>query len=91
MCRQIQRRLDIALGGELDDPALQGLWVQSVRPLGGASTLVVHVVAPSVEQASAAAARLGAARGYLREEIAAAIHRKRTPYLEFVVLAEVDG
>lgn len=86
MCRQVQRRLDVALGGELDDPILQGLWVNAVVPEPGGTALLVEVVAPDPARIDEVFAHLSAARGWLRSEVAAALQRKRTPYLHFVVV-----
>lgn len=86
MCRQVQRRLDLALGGALDDPVLQGLWVHGVIPEPGGRALLVEVVVDDPTRADDVRRHLDAASGRLRSEVAAAIHRKRTPQLHFVVL-----
>ena len=85
MCRQVERRLDLALGG-LDDPVLQGLWVSRVVSEPGGRSLLVEIVVDDPERASDVRRRLDTARAHLRSEVAAAIHRKRTPQLQFVVL-----
>jgi ribosome-binding factor A len=87
LCRQVQRRLDLALA-ELDDPLLQGLWIQSVVQEPGGRALLVEVVVPDLAAVASTLARLEAARGHLRSEVAAAIHRKRTPHLQFVVVSQ---
>jgi ribosome-binding factor A len=87
LCRQVQRRLDLALA-ELDDPVLQGLWVQSVVQEPGGRALLVEVVVPDLAAVAPTLARLDAARGHLRSEVAAAINRKRTPHLQFVVVPQ---
>ncbi|MEM9453483.1 MAG: ribosome-binding factor A [Myxococcota bacterium] len=87
LCRQVQRRLDLALG-ELDDPLLQGLWVRAVIPEPGGRSLLVEIVSSGASPVHAILERLDVARGHLRHEIAAAIHRKRTPYLQFMVVPE---
>jgi ribosome-binding factor A len=87
LCRQVQRRLDLALA-ELDDPLLQGLWIQSVVQEPGGRALLVEVVVPDLSLVAPTLARLEAARGHLRSEVAAAIHRKRTPHLQFVVVPQ---
>ncbi len=87
LCRQVQRRLDLALA-ELEDPILQGLWVQSVEQAPGGRALLVAVVVPDLEAVAPTLARLEAARGHLRSEVAAAIHRKRTPHLQFMVVPQ---
>ena len=70
--------------GELEDPLLQGLWVESVEPEGGGRTLLVHVAVDDAAAVLEVLDRLKAAQGHLRSEIAAAIHRKRTPMLVFM-------
>jgi ribosome-binding factor A len=88
MCRQVQRRLDMALGSELSDPSLQGLWVEDVTPVGTGSSLLVRVIVPDATRVARVMQQLDAAKGYLRSEIASAIHRKRTPHLQFIVLPQ---
>ena len=90
LCRQVQRRLDLALA-ELDDPLLQGLWIQSVVQESGGRALLVEVVVPDPAAVAPALARLDAAKGHLRCEVAAAIHRKRTPPLQFVVVSQTTA
>jgi len=87
LCRQVQRRLDLALA-ELDDPILQGLWVSSVVQAPGSRALLVEVIVPDLAAVTRTYARLEAARGHLRCEVAAAISRKRTPHLQFVVVPQ---
>lgn len=88
LCRQVQQRLDIALGSELDDPVLQGLWVESVEAQAGGRSLVVRVVVPTGASILEVVQHLNAARGWLRAEVSAAINRKRTPNLQFVAMPE---
>ena len=83
----MQRRLDLALA-ELDDPVLQGLWICSVVQEPGGRALLVEVVVRDLAAVARTLARLEAARGHLRCEVAAAINRKRTPHLQFVVVPE---
>jgi len=87
LCRQVQRRLDLALA-ELDDPLLQGLWIESVVQEPGGRALLVAVVVPNPAAVVITLARLDAAKGHLRCEVAAAINRKRTPNLQFVVVSQ---
>jgi len=87
LCRQVHRRLDLALA-ELEDPALDGLWVHSVTPEGGGRALVVHVIVRVPEQIPEVSGHLESARSHLRSEVANAIHRKRTPQLQFIVLPQ---
>jgi ribosome-binding factor A len=85
LCRQVREQLDLALA-ELGDPALDGTYVHDVAYVGGTHTIRVDVTAPRGADPTAIAARLEVVRGRLRSEIAAAIHRKRTPMLSFAVL-----
>jgi ribosome-binding factor A len=86
MCRQIQRRLDMALGGELENPNLQGLWVRDVLPEPGGRSLLVEVIVDDPQRLGAVMRDLESAKTTLRRAAAEAIHRKRTPNLHFVVL-----
>ena len=52
---------------------------------------MVEVVAADVDHADVVLARLEAARGVLRAEVAAAINRKRTPNLHFIVVPPPVG
>lgn len=87
LCRQVHQRLDLALS-DLDDPALHGVWVYGVTPAGGGRALLVHVIVRDAEQIREVSKHLESARSHLRSEVAQAIHRKRTPQLQFVVLPE---
>ena len=88
LCRQVQQQLELALGGDFDDPALTLLWVVDVQPEPGGAALLVTVVAPDDAELEPIRASLDAARGRLRSEVAAAITRKRTPHLRFAVIPE---
>jgi ribosome-binding factor A len=71
------------------DAVLRDVSIVSVTPAPDASRLLVTVAGPSSASAGhddAGAdllARLDSARGYLRSEVAASIHRKRAPELAF--------
>lgn len=75
-----------------NDPALRDLNVSVVTPVRGSSCLevVVHPVEPTADLGWLET-KLKRAKGYLRGELAASIHRKRTPDLVFVVLPAEDG
>lgn len=91
LCRQVHEQLDLVVA-ELDDPLLGAVSIAEVSPQGDAHLLRVVVVAPRGADVLAITRRLEAARSTLRAEVAAAIHRKRTPHLSFVVLtAEMLG
>jgi ribosome-binding factor A len=98
LCRQVEERLGLVLAGEVEDPTLQDLYVVDVTPEPGGGRLVVRFArAPGTAETPLAVIlpRLEALRPFLRGEIAAAIHRKRTPDLVFQVLQhapeEVDA
>lgn len=87
LCRQVHRRLDLAIA-ELEDPVFHALWIHSVTPHAGGRTLVVHVVVAAPDKIREVCGHLETARSHLRSEVASAIHRKRTPQLQFVVLPQ---
>jgi ribosome-binding factor A len=90
LCKQVERALSLVLAGEADDRALQDLQVLSVEPAPNASRLLVTVCpSPSAEPIRPLdiVARLSRASGKLRSEIAASIHRKKTPELAFRVFS----
>jgi ribosome-binding factor A len=89
LCRQVEERIGLVLAGEVDDPALQDLYVVEVVPEPGSGRLIVRLASPpGLAQPDVAEVlpRLDALRPYLRGEVAEAIHRKRTPDLVFEVL-----
>jgi ribosome-binding factor A len=96
LCRQVQRRLAIVMGGEIEDPMLQGLDVEFVTAVAGGSSLLVGLrvlgVAGEDRQVDVHSMleRLNAMKGRLRNEVASAIHRKRTPELLFEILWNGD-
>lgn len=89
LCGQVARTLGGILSGECGDEVLRNVFVESVRPAPDSSRLLVTVspagFAPPVEPA-AVLERLYRAAGMLRREVAAAIHRRRTPELMFRVV-----
>lgn len=76
----------MALGGELENPNLQGLWVRGVLPEPGGRSLIVEVIVDDATRLGDVMRDLAAAKPTLRHAVAEAIHRKRTPNLQFVVL-----
>jgi ribosome-binding factor A len=85
LCRQVHEELALALG-ELDDDVLDGLAIFAVELEGGSTTLRIGLVVPGDRDALLVHAALERASGSLRAGIAAAIHRKRTPLLRFVLV-----
>jgi ribosome-binding factor A len=85
LCRQVHEQLELALG-ELDDPVLDGLSIFAVDVDARGTLLRVGVIVPDDRDPAIVRPRLDAARGQLRAEIAAAIHRKRTPQIWFALI-----
>ena len=89
LCRQVQRALMLALGGECADDLLRDVYIESVVPMGSASQLLVRVAlssgigTPSLEVLG----RLNAFSSRLRLIVAQSICRKRVPNLTFVAIA----
>ena len=90
LCREVERQLTLVLEGEVEDPLLEGVQVTSVSPLDGTALLKVEVCIPEdhLDVASVVLARLNGAAGWLRREVASAIHRKRTPQLTFSLASD---
>ena len=84
LCRQVERTLSTALEGEL----LRDLTVQSVVPAPDSSRLLVTFTFHGSDTVAVAdiLAALHEHRAQLRAEIAAAIHRKKTPEMAFHVV-----
>ncbi len=87
LCRQVERRLSLSFA-ELDDPELASLELISVDATPDGSRLLLSLGTSPGTHADEPEllARLRKIRGLLREEVAAAIHRRRTPELDFRVL-----
>jgi ribosome-binding factor A len=90
LCRQVQEALGYALPA-LRDEILRDLWVISVEPAPDAARLCAVVEAPRGAALDEVYARLDRAAGLLRNEVAQAITRKRTPTLTFRVLPAGAG
>ena len=84
LCGQIAQTLADVLAGCGDD-VLRDLLVESVAPAPTSARLLVTVRRPADVIDETVYARLTAARGLFRHEIAAAIHRRKTPDLTFHV------
>jgi len=89
LCKQVQRTLQLTLG-DFGDEVLSGLIVEAVVPAPNAAQLLV-MVQPLLPSDSVTIdetlRRLHARVGQLRNEIARAINRKKTPQLIFQVNA----
>jgi ribosome-binding factor A len=90
--RQVQESLAIALAA-CGDPVLSVLAVDSVVPAPDAGHLLVTVsfAVDPIPDPLKALERLHAATGWLREEIAPTISRKRVPELAFRFAPLEDG
>jgi ribosome-binding factor A len=86
LCEQVAEALNLALGASYD-PDLAELYVEAVEPAPNASRMRAMVSGPVGLEAVAVTAALERAQGYLRRQVAAAIHRKRTPQLSFELIA----
>lgn len=89
LCRQVAEALQTALG-DCRDEVLSGLVVTAVTPAPHAGRLQVLVAAaPSAAERDAAIVQqhFHRAAGLLRAEVAAAIHRRKTPELVFALAA----
>jgi ribosome-binding factor A len=84
LVREASRALAQSLS-TLDDPHLASACLLEVRPHPDASCLAVCVSAGAADLADVRAA-LERARGMLRDDLAAAIARRRTPSLVFEVV-----
>jgi ribosome-binding factor A len=89
LCGQVKQTLEGVLA-EQHDEVLRDLMVASVTPAGGGRMLVRVTPAPSAapHEAAVILARLAAAHGALRSEVASSIHRRKAPDLIFEVVAD---
>jgi ribosome-binding factor A len=87
LCGQVADALALVLG-ECGDDVLRDLRVVSVKPAPTSVRLLVSVAraAGAAEDAAQIVGRLERARGKLRSEIAAAVHRRKAPDLMFRVV-----
>ena len=89
LCGEAERTLSAVLAGECGDDVLRNLIVASVKPAPTSARLLVTVYpATPVQGADAATvlAHLERAKGLLRTEVAAALHRRKAPDLMFRVV-----
>ena len=87
LCAQIQRTLELEIAA-FEDARFDAVSVAAVVPDGRASRMLILLrVDPGSEvHPEDIRAAFAGAEGRLRSEVAAAIHRKRTPHLHYVVL-----
>ena len=88
MCAQARDALSLAMSGA-DDERLHDASILDVVPHPDASCLLVAVSAPE-SAADDVRAAISESRSWLRREVAAEIHRSRTPELVFRVVASLD-
>jgi ribosome-binding factor A len=82
LCRQVERALTMALEGEV----LRDLTIHSVIPAPDSSRLLITFVNHGESSVAEVLAALHERYTQLRGEVAAAIHRKKTPQLSFEVI-----
>jgi ribosome-binding factor A len=82
ICRQVFDALSLALA-EVDDPLIDQLALLSVEPAPNAGRVLVTFTAPTTIDADGALERIRALEPELRQEVAAEVHRRRTPELAF--------
>jgi len=86
LCRQVQRALSLALGGQVMASALDDAFVTEVSAVAGCGRLVAHIAVPAGHSMSAALKALQDRTPQLRAIVAGHINRKRAPELSFVVV-----
>lgn len=86
LCRQVEEAIACALVCSTS-PILRDLYVESVEAAKGAAMLRVLVIMEGDDDDyQRTREALTRAKGYLVDEVARAIHRKRVPSLDFVVM-----
>lgn len=85
LCTQVARAL-MGVFAECGDDALRDLLIESVTPAPNSSRLLVTVLPAAPIEPAVVLEHLERARGKLRSEAVAAIHRRRAPDLLFRVL-----
>ena len=88
LCSQVAVCLGLSLEGELNDPRLEGIHLESVTPAPDASRLEVLIGIPQEADSAEVLAALNGAAARLRVEVAAVIHRKKAPQLAFRLLRD---
>jgi ribosome-binding factor A len=93
LCGEVARTLNCVLSGECGNDVLRDVVVEAVQPVPNTSRLLVTVsLVPSAAGVERAAVlqHLHSASGMLRSEVAAAIHRRKTPELVFRLVRRAD-
>lgn len=94
LCREVQRVLNLVFAGEVSDPLLQDLYIESVE--GGEQGLPLYIYiqdtqAMDDERRNALLESLHKIQGYLRCAIAQSVNRKKVPALQFRLGSIVQG
>lgn len=90
LCKEAGRVFSLVLAGETGQPLLRDVWVLSVEPDGNGQTLCVNLAYAANDKDVTTEQILNAitlVQGQLRNALARAINRKRTPMLNFRVVA----
>ncbi len=92
LCKQARYAIDEALICDCGDPILEGLQVETVRPVSGTNQLEVLLSVPSskTERIGEILEALKQVRGILRSAVAGTVHRKNAPQLAFTILPVSD-
>lgn len=88
LARQVEQAISLCLMGEFDDEVLQSLSVVSVKEAADPGAMDVLLSAPEGSNLINALAKVLRVQGVLRNEVARAIHRKKTPRLNFALVPE---
>ena len=80
LCGVVCRTVDLALGAS-SDPILQACWVESVKPAPDARCVRVRIQTHDRVSIEVLEATLRASASHLRQEVAHALQRRRTPRL----------
>jgi len=89
-CAQVRRALEVAIAADCRDEALIELTILDVWPDPTTRRLRVWIGGPKdmdERKREQVLERLSGARGFLRAQVAGAIHRKRTPELAFELVS----
>lgn len=87
LCEQVREALLTSLPG-CADRVLQSLVVVGVQPAPNSGRLLILVAIPGDVDQCGVTEALSRANGFLRAQVAAAIHRRRAPELSFEVIRE---
>lgn len=94
LCSEVAKRLSLVFASDLADDALRDAEVIGVAPAPDASRLCVTLAvaaAPPADDRTELLRRLGALTPFLRQEVATAIRRRRTPDLRFLLVPGDHG